>query len=402
MSLIDTVFSPQSLHDSYMDVKKNVNFKYLTQHYGLNELREINSFIKNYKNGTFKFSKGKEFTLYERGHIRRVKPTIFKDRIPIHSFCQKVLIPILRKYIIYDNGASLKGRGIDFQRERLYAHLQKYYRKTGSNQGYILICDFSKFFDNLIHEKLIEAVGKKIKNQECMDFFKLILKEFEIDVSYMTEDEYMNCLYDLFNYIEYGLNISPEQKTGEKIMRKSVDIGNEVSQICGVFYPTKIDTLIKNVYGFKYYGRYMDDMYIIHNSKDELQKVLEDIKKLSKELGIHINIKKTHILPLNRSFKFLKVIYDLSNTGKVTMRLTKDRFIRERRKLKKFRKMLDNKMIPYEIISNQYKSWRGNITRSRKGNKKPIYKNWKQVHRMDKLFNQLFIEPFINGSYKTR
>ena len=48
--------------------------------------------------------------------------------------------------------------------------------------------------------------------------------------------------------------------------------------------------------------------------------------------------------------------------------------------------------MPYKAIDNQYRSWRGNV--SRKG-----YKNYRQVSRMDKLYNELYIEPFIEGSY---
>ena len=66
----------------------------------------------------------------------------------------------MRKYLIYDNSASIKGKGIDFARKRLLVHLRKYYHQHGSNDGYILLIDFSKYYDNIQHEKLIEQFEK--------------------------------------------------------------------------------------------------------------------------------------------------------------------------------------------------------------------------------------------------
>lgn len=57
----------------------------------------------------------------------------------------------MTKHIIYDNCASIKGRGISHQRDRFEVHLRKYYRLYG-NEGWILFGDFSKFYDNIIHE----------------------------------------------------------------------------------------------------------------------------------------------------------------------------------------------------------------------------------------------------------
>ena len=43
--------------------------------------------------------------------------------------------PTLKKYLIYDNGASLKGKGINFTRKRLLKHLRSFYSKNKSNDG---------------------------------------------------------------------------------------------------------------------------------------------------------------------------------------------------------------------------------------------------------------------------
>ena len=389
MSLLDNCFSVDNLHESFMDIRKSIHFKYSVQNYRINELREITRFRTAYRNGTFTFSESRPFKLKERGHERLIHPIVFRDRVVIHAFCKYVLLPKLTPYLIYDNCASLKGKGIDKSLDRLRVHLQRYYFRNKTNHGYILKGDCRKFFDNLQHDIILNSM-RGILDDEEIDFLRLILKENEIDVSYMTDAEYASCMNTVFSSIEYNAHDYP--KTGDRIMRKSVGIGSEASQIIGLFYLHDIDNYIKIVRGFKYYGRYMDDFYIIHEDRQALIDILDELKRRYKAVGLEINNKKTQISRLEKPITFLKTIFILTDTGKIIKRKCADTFKRERIKLKKFAHKLDAGDMPYNAIDNQYRSWRGNV--SRKG-----YKNYRQVSRMDKLYNELYIEPFIDGSY---
>ena len=246
--------------------------------------------------------------------------------------------------------------------------------------------------------------------EEELNFLTMILKEQEVDVSYMTDNEYAHCMDTTFNALEY--NAHNYKKIGQKMMRKSVGIGNEISQIIGLYYLSTIDNYIKIVKGFKYYARYMDDSYVIHEDKEVLKQLLVDLKKKYSELGLQINEKKTQIRKLNKPIVFLKVVHILTPTGKIIKHKYKDTFKRERVKLKKFAIKLDNKELPYKMIETQYRSWRGTITRKKniidektghkKRSKKLIYHNQRQLKRMDDLYNELFIIPFIRGGSYTR
>lgn len=92
------------------------------------------------------------------------------------------MLPKVRNKIIYDNGASIKGRGISFSRDRFEAHLQKYYRLYGTD-GYILFGDFTKFYDNIIHEIAKAALLKLFDNDEFMGWLLgIIFDGFKVDV----------------------------------------------------------------------------------------------------------------------------------------------------------------------------------------------------------------------------
>ena len=98
---------------------------------------------------------------------------------------------------------------------------------------------------------------------------------------------------------------------------KSVGIGNQTSQASGIFYPHEIDNYCKIVKGIHYYGRYMDDTYIIMKTKEELLALLEEIKTMCAKLGIHINTKKTRIQPITSEISYLKINYRNLRSGRI-------------------------------------------------------------------------------------
>lgn len=95
-----------------------------------------------------------EFQIHERGKIRHIRSVHISERVVQKSLCDNVLVPVMTRSLIYDNGASVKGKGISFAMRRLRCHLSRFYRENKSNDGYALIIDFSKYFDNILHEKL--------------------------------------------------------------------------------------------------------------------------------------------------------------------------------------------------------------------------------------------------------
>lgn len=135
----------------------------------------------------------------------------------------------------------------------------------------------------------------------------------------------------------------------------------------------------------EYYDRRNYQNHAIGNC----EQLLHEINKICDEYGIFINHKKTQIVKLTKTFTFLKTRYNLTDTGKVIKRINKDSVTRERRKLKKFRKMLNEGKITYPEIEEAYRSWRGNLR---------YYSAYNVMKNMDKLFNKLFIKPFIEGS----
>ena len=142
-------------------------------------------------------------------------------------------------------------------------------------------------------------------------------------------------------------------------MEKSVNIGDQLSQVIGIYYPYPIDNYVKYVRQQKFYGRYMDDWYIMNPSKEELEDLLENICEIAAELGIHINRKKTRIVKISSKYKFLQIKYTLTDTGKVIKRINPDRVTAMRRKLKKLAVKVENEEADYDNVENMFRGWMG-------------------------------------------
>ena len=343
-------------------------------------MEEIWELKKELDNRTYRTLPCTEFRINERGKIRHIHGGRMRDRVVRHALCDNILNPALKPYLIHNNGASQKGKGLSFARSMFEKDLHNYYLKHGSNEGYVGFIDFSKFYDNIWHSLIKEYIYPKIP-EDTHWLMDEILRSMEIDVSYLSDEDYEACMDRKFNSVEYYETIPKHKRTGKRFMKKSVNIGDQVSQDIGVFFPHRIDNYAKIVRGLKYYGRYMDDIYFIVPTREEALSVIEGIKEIAKEIHIFINDKKTRIVKLSDNYKYLQIKYRLTDTGKVVKRINPVQVTRERRKIKKYHRMMINGVIPYEDIEQAYKSWMGAYT--------PLMSK-KQVKNMKYLFKDLF------------
>lgn len=345
------------------------------EHEWLIELRKLKQELET---RTYKSLPGTEFRLNERGKIRHIHGSRMRDRVVRHALCDFVLAPCLKPYLIHNNGASQKGKGLSFARKTFERDLHNYYLKYGTNEGYVGFVDFSKFYDNIRHDKIKEMIYPLIP-EDTHWLMDEILSNMEIDVSYLSDEEYGHCMEEKFNSVEYYETIPRELRTGEKFMKKSVNIGDQVSQDIGVFFPHRIDNYVKIVRGFKYYGRYMDDIYMIHPDRDYIRETIEGVEKEAGQIGIFVNHKKTRIVRLSDRYSYLQIKYFLNSKGKVVRRINPKAVTRERRKIKAYKSLLDKGEIEYPDIEQAVRSWMGSfvylMSKMQKDNMKELYKS---------------------------
>ena len=369
-------------------IKSGDRDRYVTQLYHVNHLLYTAKLQEALCNGTYKPSQGNKFVLRERGKIRYVTNNCMTDKTVNHIVCDKILTPALSKYLIFDNGASQKGKGVSFHRERFEKHLRDYFKKHGTNEGYMLLGDFSGYYANIRHDKCGQVLAQFLKRsgfdrEDLRMAWKIltgIFDTFRVDVSRFKDDE-IRAMYagKVDAMLNYGIDES--LLTGEKFLNKGVDIGNQTSQNIGIVFPFRLDNYAKIVAGIHGYGRYTDDFYAIAPDRETLINLCEGMKAIARDYGIIINERKTRIVKLSSFYRHLQNGYSLTETGRLIRKINPKSITRERRKLKAYKRLLDAGRITLDEIENIFKSWIcGNYQRM----------SHRQIFNMYQLYINLF------------
>ena len=159
-------------------------------------------------------------------------------------------------------------------------------------------------------------------------------------------------------------------------------MGSQVSQVLAPAIPSAMDRFVKEALQVPYYGRYMDDFYLIHHDKDFLKDCVARIREKCGEVGLNLSDRKTQIVKLSHGFTYLKVRVYLTRTGHIVKKIHPRSVTRQRRKLKKLRRLLDNGVLLPDDVYNSFQSWSSHSRR---------FDAWRTRESMKALYTQLFI-----------
>ena len=301
----EDVYSFENTWDAGENSCSGVRWKTSTINFESMLLTQSDSLQESVLDGTYRFNGFKHFKTIEHGKERDINSLVIQDRTVQKCYCDEIMTEAYSRSFIYDNSASLPGKGMDKTLERLEMFLHEHYRKYGLEGG-IFQFDFHGYFASLLHSVSKERLRKHI------------------------HDPHLQAL---------GCQFIDD-------------------------YASPIDHYVKDVRSIRGYARYMDDGYIISNSLEELEDIKKAIFQIAADLGLEMNEKKCIITPFkNHSFKFLKMRVRLEPTGKVVIKLSRNSIKAIRRKLKIFREWVDTGKMGVEDVFASYQSWRSHAAR---------------------------------------
>ena len=333
------------------------------------------------------------FSIVERGKPRDIRACHIDDRLVHNAFCDEVLTPEISPIFIYDNSASQVNKGIDFALSRVKRHLQKAQMDYGMGKTfYGLRIDISKYFDSIDHQELKNLLRSIIKYDRAYELISYIIDTFAYRPTKDKTPSPNKQYYITYNeqYVPWKGELFSERRQYFEYHEKSLGLGSQTSQFLALFTLNGIDHYVKEQLHCKYYGRYMDDSYILHNDKKYLQYCKDEIEKQLQKIGLSLNKKKTcvsSIVPVHsfkqrkQPFKFLKWNFYITDTNHIIQLPFKEKIHKQRRKLRKMHRMWLDGEIDNESLLQSYHGWRTNMM---KGNSFYI------VQDMDNYFKSLF------------
>ena len=122
---MNVFYDANAIYEAGKKAIKGAPFKYQSHLFEMNQLLETAELQKKLIEGKYRPSKGRKFIIKERGKIRHITTDNMVDKTINHLLCDNVLSKAISPYLIYDNGASQKGKGVSFHRKRLETHLHR-------------------------------------------------------------------------------------------------------------------------------------------------------------------------------------------------------------------------------------------------------------------------------------
>ena len=351
-----------SLYAAYRRSRQGKRGKATVAKFETNLLENLDLLSQQLKAGTYRPQPCNQFYVHEPKK-RLVKANAFRDKVVQHSLSGEVLEPILTRSFILDNYAVQVGKGTHYGLDRLRGFIRSYFfankavndknrRENGLPplpthlgnyaDGWVLKADIRKYFYTITHEQLKALMRRHFDDEGVLWLIDLII-----------------------------------DSTGDPV---GIPIGFLCSQWFALAYLNDFDHFVKEVLKIKYYGRYMDDFFLIHESKDYLKHCRREIERYIEGLGLGLN-DKTNIFPLRHGIDFCGFHTYITDTGKVIRKVRKASKEKAKRKLRAQKKRLDKGEITIKDVKSSYQSWRNHAMH---GNSYHLTK------KTDRQFNKLF------------
>ncbi len=224
--------------------------------------------------------------------LRDIAKASVRDRVLHHAIC-RIITPNFDRAFVFDAYSSRKTKGVHKAIERL-DRLAWRLSRNNTQTVWMLKCDVRKFFESVVHNRLLELCKKRIDDDQVVALIKNILDSFE-------------------------------SKPG-----KGIPLGNLTSQIFANVYLDKLDQYVKRDLRIKNYLRYTDDFILLSRDRAELERILPLIRDfLLRNLDLELHPTKVFFRKWHQGVDFLGYVHFPYH--RVLRTKTKKRMIRKLR-----------------------------------------------------------------------
>src|SRR3989344_5655219 len=243
---------------------------------------------------------------------RVISKSSFRDRI-VHHALVSLLEPIFDKSFIFDSYANRKGKGTlkAWQRFNVF--------KRKRDVRCVLKADIAHYFDEVSHEKLLEIIGRTIKDNEVLWLIKIILGNHNI------------------------------------VAGKGMPLGNLTSQFFANVYLNELDQFVKHQLRIRWYIRYVDDFVIFGSEKALLKRCQVAISCFLRDrlrLRLHEGKSKVRMIQQGIAFLGLRIFWYHCLLRKVNIRKMFSR-------LDGYKIDYGKKFVLYDQVYNSFEGWSG-------------------------------------------
>lgn len=235
--------------------------------------------------------------------LREIFAAHFRDRV-VHHFIYNYISPIFEKKFINDSYSCRVGKGTHYAIKRA----SKFLRSCSENYTkdcYILKLDLLGYFMSINKDILFSFIKNEIRKHKNLPF------DLDLILSLIQKTVFNN---PTINCKKYGnpadwAKLPQTKSLFHAATNCGLPIGNLTSQLFGNVYLNGFDHWIKKEFKIKYYGRYVDDLIIIHQNKKYLLDLIPKINNyLDSNLSLKLHPHKIYIQHFSKGVNYLGAI----------------------------------------------------------------------------------------------
>lgn len=220
--------------------------------------------------------------------LREIFAASFDDRV-IHHYIDIAIRPLLERIFIETTCNNRKWKGtsacVEYLKKDIYEESEGY-----TTDCYVSTQDMKGFFMSIRKAQLTKLITDFVREHYTGEDKEDIIWLLEVVINDHPEK---NCV--LRSPRSMWLKLDKSKSLFYVGDLCGLPIGNLISQLLANFYLNEFDHYVMEVLGFKRYGRYVDDFYIVCKDK---QKILDSIPLMRAKLlerGITLHPHKFYI-----------------------------------------------------------------------------------------------------------
>ncbi|MDO5480517.1 MAG: RNA-directed DNA polymerase [Candidatus Saccharibacteria bacterium] len=257
--------------------------------------------------GVYKPGRGIAFII-DKPVVREIFAAQFRDRI-VHHFLYEMVYDWWDKRLINDSYSCRKGKGSLYGIERLKKHIRSVSRNY-TVPTYVYKMDIKGYFMSLRHDLLYKRVCWGLDRQyEDRPKIRELLKYLWHEVIFDNPCKGVKIRGSFADWKK----LSKDKSLFYQLPGVGIVIGNLSSQLLSNIFLDIFDRYVRFELGYKAYGRYVDDFFIVVAEKDRAR-LLADIPRIEKflkdEMALTLHPKKRYFQEVHKGVEFLgAVIY---------------------------------------------------------------------------------------------
>lgn len=266
----------------------------------LNDMENIVALRESIIHHHYQPSRGVTFVVHDPV-VREIVAAPFRDRV-VHHFLYNLCADWWDRRFIVDSYSCRKNKGVLFGQQRLEQHIRRT-TKNFTQPAFSVSLDIQSYFISLNHKKIYERIVWGLDHQ-----FRLDTPLDQLPPNYLQKNGILchpfdrERLYHLAKFLWHQViyddpmrgiiirgskadwaALPPHKSLFNRKPGRGIVIGNLTSQLVSNIFLDQLDRFITHDLGYKHYGRYVDDFYIIV-PLEQREQLIRDIKVIESYL----------------------------------------------------------------------------------------------------------------------